>query len=182
MDPYTGWWNRSIPADYAAIQHSRLIWGFTWDRVSDATQTTMLNWMEANGYNVGAAGAAVWRTPLMPPHGGNTLDYYTGLRRYYPMDLRATPTPTETPTNTPTPTAPPHPTPHGGNTLHYPPGRRRYSPMDLRATPPPTETPTNTPTPTSTSTPSATPTPTPTFTPPPTQTPAPTLVFFADFA
>jgi len=105
MDPYTGWWNRYIPADYAAIQHSRLIWGFTWDRVSDATQTTMWNWMEANGYNVGVAGAAVWRTPLMPPHGGNTLDYYAGLRRFYPMDLRATPTPTETPTNTPTPTS-----------------------------------------------------------------------------
>jgi hypothetical protein len=73
--------------------------------------------MEVRGYNVGVAGAAVWRTPLMPPHGSNTLDYYVGLRRYYPKNQGATPTPTDTPTPTatftstatftPTPTATP---------------------------------------------------------------------------
>jgi len=105
MDPYTGWWDRYIPADYAAIDHPRLIWGFTWGGISDTTQRTMWDWMEVRGYNVGVAGAAVWRTPLMPPHGSNTLDYYIGLRRYYPKNQPPTPTTTTTPMDTPTPTA-----------------------------------------------------------------------------
>src|SRR3990172_2085522 len=105
MDPYTGWWDRYIPVDYAAIEHPRLIWGFTWGGISDSTQRTMWDWMEVRGYNVGVAGAAVWRTPLMPPHGSNTLDYYVGLRRYYPKDQPSTPAPTSTPMDTPTPTA-----------------------------------------------------------------------------
>ena len=107
MDPYTGWWYKYIPADYAGIQPARLIWGFTWGGISDATQRTMWDWMEASGYNAGVAGAAVWRTPLMPPHGSNTLDYYAGLRRYYPKQQVTTPTPTPSPTatDTPTPTA-----------------------------------------------------------------------------
>src|SRR3990170_4087248 len=111
MDPYTGWWNRYIPADYAGIAHQRLIWGFTWGGISDATQSTMWNWMEANGYNVDVAGAAVWRTPLMPPHGSNTLDYYVGLRRFYPINASApTAIPTPTSTDGPTPTATASPT------------------------------------------------------------------------
>lgn len=85
MDPYTGSYAYNyIPDNYAAIEHDRLVWAFTWDNISDDTQTTMWDWMEANGYNDGVAGAAVWRTPLMPPHGDNNLDYYEGLRRYYP--------------------------------------------------------------------------------------------------
>ncbi|HEX9677115.1 MAG TPA: hypothetical protein VGA07_14160 [Anaerolineales bacterium] len=85
MDPYTGSWAYNyIPDDYAAIDPQRLVWGFTWDKISDSTQTTMWDWMETNGYNAGVAGAAVWRTPLMPPHQDNNLDYYEGLRRYYP--------------------------------------------------------------------------------------------------
>ena len=86
MDPYTSLWDIYIPADYAAIEPSRLIWGFTWDNVSEITQTEMWAWMDAAGYNAGVAGAAVWRTPLMPPHGGNDLDYYDGLREYYPIE------------------------------------------------------------------------------------------------
>src|SRR3972149_5489915 len=76
MVAHATWGTLYIPADYAGIAHQRLIWGFTWGGISDATQSTMWNWMEANGYNVDVAGAAVWRTPLMPPHGSNTLDYY----------------------------------------------------------------------------------------------------------
>jgi hypothetical protein len=136
MDPYTGWWYKYIPTDYAGIEHPRLIWGFTWGGISDATQHTMWEWMEASGYNVGVSGAAVWRTPLMPPHGSNTLDYYTGLRRYYPKQQVTTPTPTPTPTatDTPTPTATATSTP----TLT------------------PTPTPTDTPTPTHTASPTST--------------------------
>jgi len=137
MDPYTSWWYKYIPVDYAAIDHPRLIWGFTWDKISDSTQTTMWDWMEASGYNVGVAGAAVWRTPLMPPHGSNTLDYYVGLRLYYPKDQLSTPTPMPTSTHTPTPTA-------------------TFTPT-ATATPIPTNTPTATPTktalPTSTASP-----------------------------
>lgn len=85
MDPYTGSWATNyIPDVYAAIEPDRLVWAFTWDKISNYVQTTMWDWMEANGYNDGVAGATVWRTPLMPPHGDNTLDYYEGLRRYYP--------------------------------------------------------------------------------------------------
>jgi hypothetical protein len=85
MDPYTSLWDQYIPADYNAIDPSRLIWGFTWDRVSASTQTQMWQWMASNGYNVDVAGAAAWRTPLMPPHAGNDVNYYDGFRQYYPI-------------------------------------------------------------------------------------------------
>jgi hypothetical protein len=181
MDPYTGWWDRYIPVDYAAIEHPRLIWGFTWGGISDSTQQTMWNWMEARGYNVGVAGAAVWRTPLMPPHGSNALDYYVGLRRYYPKSQPPTPTPTDTPqpSDTPTPSETPTDTPSA---------TASSTPTD---TPTPSQTPSDTPTPSSTAsntpTPSATSTstaiPSSTFTPTatPTETAAPERIFFDDF-
>ena len=84
MDPYTSLWYDYIPVDYHAIEHDRLIWGFTWDGVSADTQQEMWQWMQQGGYNAGVAGAAAWRTPLMPPHPGNDVDYYQGFRNYYP--------------------------------------------------------------------------------------------------
>ncbi len=84
MDPYTSLWRSYIPANYAALEPARLIWGFTWDKMPRDTQLAMWEWMQAAGYNAGVAGAAVWRTPLAPPHPGNDLDYYDALRRYYP--------------------------------------------------------------------------------------------------
>ena len=86
MDPYTSLWYDYIPANYGAIEPPRLIWAFTWDRVSTSTQLQMWEWMEAQGYNVGVTGAAAWRTPLMPPHPDNDVDYYQGFRDYYPVD------------------------------------------------------------------------------------------------
>jgi hypothetical protein len=53
-------------------------------RATYDTQQEMWQWMQQGGYNVGVAGAAAWRTPLMPPHPGNDLDYYQGFRNYYP--------------------------------------------------------------------------------------------------
>ena len=88
MDPYTSLWRSYIPANRAAIEPARLVWGFTWDSMPGDTQLAMWEWMEASGYNAGVAGAAVWRTPLAPPHPGNDLDYYDALRRYYPARLR----------------------------------------------------------------------------------------------
>ena len=85
MDPYTSLWDQYIPVNYSAIDPSRLIWGFTWDRVEASTQTLMWQWMASNGYNVDVAGSAAWRTPLMPPHPGNELNYYDGFRQYYPI-------------------------------------------------------------------------------------------------
>ncbi len=84
MDPYTSLWRSYIPANYASVEPARLIWGFTWDKMPRDTQLAMWEWMQASGYNAGVAGAAVWRTPLSPPHPGNDLDYYDALRRYYP--------------------------------------------------------------------------------------------------
>jgi hypothetical protein len=85
MDPYTSLWMSYVPANYASVERARLVWGFTWDRMPRDTQLAMWQWMEANGFNVGVAGAAAWRTPLVPPHPGNDLDYYEAFRRYYPV-------------------------------------------------------------------------------------------------
>ncbi len=84
MDPYGSLWKSYIPANYASVEPARLVWGFTWDKMPRDTQLAMWEWMQASGYNAGVAGAAVWRTPLAPPHPGNDLDYYDALRRYYP--------------------------------------------------------------------------------------------------
>lgn len=84
MDPYTSLWRSYVPANYASVEPARLVWGFTWDRMPRETQLAMWEWMQAGGFNQGVAGAAVWRTPLTPPHPGNDLDYYEALRTYYP--------------------------------------------------------------------------------------------------
>jgi hypothetical protein len=87
MDPYTHLWYDYIPADYAAIEPHRLIWGFFWGYVSTSEQYQMWQWMEENGYNVGVAGAAGWRTPLdgsQDVNPNNGVDYYQGFRDYYP--------------------------------------------------------------------------------------------------
>jgi hypothetical protein len=88
MDPYTSLWRSYIPANHAAIEPARLVWGFTWDRMPRDTQLAMWEWMQASGYNAGVAGAAAWRTPLAPPHPGNDLDYYEAFRAYYPARAR----------------------------------------------------------------------------------------------
>ncbi len=84
MDPYTSLWRSYVPANRADVEPSRLVWGFTWDRMPRDTQLAMWAWMETSGHNEGVAGAAGWRTPLVPPHPGNDLDYYEAFRRYYP--------------------------------------------------------------------------------------------------
>ena len=92
MDPYTSLWQTYVPNLYSRIDASRLIWGFTWDRVTGATQRTMWQWMESNGYNDGVAGAAAWRTPLgVAPNG---VDYYReGFETYYPAAADVPPSP-----------------------------------------------------------------------------------------
>jgi len=89
MDPYTGRWKDYIPKNYNAIgpNHRRLIWGFCWEFIGTSEQHLMWEWMEDEGYNIGVAGAAAWRIPLMPPHPGNDVDYYQGFRDYYPIGL-----------------------------------------------------------------------------------------------
>jgi murein DD-endopeptidase MepM/ murein hydrolase activator NlpD len=99
MDPYTSLWRTYIPNIYQKIDPARLVWGFTWDRVSGDTQRTMWQWMAANGYNDGVAGAAVWRTPMARPSNG--VNYYTeGFEPYYPK-ANDVPQPGCTSTNVP---------------------------------------------------------------------------------
>ena len=87
MDTYTDNWENYVPVDYNAIEPNRIIWGFWWGVVDTNEQYGMWDWIENEGYNRGVAGAAGWRTPLMPPHPGNDVDYYQGFRDYYPTVL-----------------------------------------------------------------------------------------------
>jgi hypothetical protein len=87
MDPYTPnskYWSRYFHANYNDIDPERLIWGFTWEHFTKDHQMAQWQYLESQGLNNDVAGAAVWRTPLMPPH-YNSLDYYEGLRAFYPV-------------------------------------------------------------------------------------------------
>ncbi|MBN2693031.1 hypothetical protein JXR93_00085 [bacterium] len=69
--------------DYHAIESHRLIWGFAWEYHDSASQANQFEWLETKGYNIGVAGAAVWRTPAVSTNG---INYYDAFRRYYPVD------------------------------------------------------------------------------------------------
>ncbi len=69
--------------DYHAIESHRLIWGFAWEYHDSTSQANQFEWLESKGYNVGVAGAAVWRTPAVNT---NNINYYDAFRRYYPID------------------------------------------------------------------------------------------------
>jgi hypothetical protein len=93
MDLYTNsvyYYQLYVTNNYSQIAHNRLIWAFAWEHHNSSSQAAQWQWMNdpngdgnnADSYNNGVAGAAVWRTPAASTNG---INYYAGFRTYYPV-------------------------------------------------------------------------------------------------